>query len=93
MRILGYIEHPHLKVTVFKMDNKLSVKLESGLYEQIYKFRESDQLSTLEDVSALIDDTFLQDVEEILQQMHRRRNAAVERTIDAGTTDEFPVII
>ena len=34
MRILGYLEHPTLKITVFKMDNRISVKFENSLYEQ-----------------------------------------------------------
>ena len=39
MRILGYIDHPVVKITVFKMDNKFSVKFESIHYEQTFKFR------------------------------------------------------
>jgi len=93
MRIIGYIEHPHLKVTVFKMDNKLSVKFESGLYEQTYKFRMNDQLETLEDVKKMVDLPFLQAVEEELQRMHRVRNAALSRLIKEDEKDEFPVII
>ncbi|MBK7870450.1 MAG: hypothetical protein IPJ74_07085 [Saprospiraceae bacterium] len=50
MRIIGYIEHPVLKITVFKMDNKISIKFESGLYEQTYKFRSGDTISNLGDV-------------------------------------------
>ncbi|MFK7936015.1 MAG: hypothetical protein AB8G22_21050 [Saprospiraceae bacterium] len=93
MRIIGYIEHPHLKVTVFKMDNKLSVKFESGLYEQTYKFRMTEQLETLEDVKKLVDMPFLLAVEEELQRMHRVRNAALSRKIKTSETNEFPTII
>ena len=93
MRIIGYIEHPHLKVTVFKMDNKLSVKFESGLYEQTYKFRMDDRLASLEDVKKLVDMPFLQAVEEELQRMHRVRNAALSRITEVNAADEFPTII
>ena len=50
MRVIGNIDHPILKITAFKMDNKLSIKFESGLFEQTYKFRESEQLRLKEDV-------------------------------------------
>ena len=37
MRIIGQIEHPDLKITVFKSDNRISVKFENEGYEQIFK--------------------------------------------------------
>ena len=42
MRIIGYIEHPNLKITVFKNEGKVSVQLESGLNVQLYKFRDGE---------------------------------------------------
>jgi hypothetical protein len=37
MRIVGYIEDPQLKITVFQMNNRVSVKIEYRLMEQTYK--------------------------------------------------------
>lgn len=92
MRIIGNIEHPNLKITVFQMDNKLSVKFESGLYEQTYKFRTGEGLENLEDIKKLVDIPFMQAVEQELQRMHQIRNGALSR-IETGEEEEFEEII
>jgi hypothetical protein len=74
MRIIGYIEYPGIKATVFKMDNRLSVKFETGLYEQTYKFREGEGIETLEAAQAFVDEGFCRSVLGQFQQMHRLRN-------------------
>lgn len=93
MRIIGYIEHPNLKITVFKMDNKLSVKFENPLYEQVYKFRDSEQLDSLEDVKGLVDPAFIGQVLDQLTTMHQSRQAALERFSPAEEEDSFEEII
>jgi hypothetical protein len=93
MRIVGYIEHPVLKITVFKMNNRISVKLESGLYEQTYKFRESDDLATMEQVKQLIDAPFIQEVERELGQMHQRKLKALQRFLPPAEEEEFDELI
>jgi len=93
MRIIGHIDHPLLKITAFKMDNKLSIKFESGLFEQTYKFRESDQLSTFEDIQNLVDDGFINDVLEELKTMNQLKNRAFSRFITQNEADEFEEII
>lgn len=50
MRIIGYIEHPGMKITVFKTDTRISVKFETGFYEQTYKFPIDVHLQNLDDV-------------------------------------------
>lgn len=79
MRIIGYIDHPTLKITVFKMDNRLSVKFESGLYEQTYKFRSGMEINDLKDIEAIVDAPFLQAVMENMGTMHRTSNQALKR--------------
>ncbi|MEM1325757.1 MAG: hypothetical protein AAGI23_07385 [Bacteroidota bacterium] len=93
MRIIGYIEHPALKITVFKMNNRISVKLESGLYEQTYKFRERDDLANIEQVRQLIDEPFIKAVEKELGQMHQRKLQALQRFLPPAEEDEFDVLI
>jgi hypothetical protein len=44
MRIVGYIEHPVLKITVMQMNNRFVLKLEANMLEQTYKFHEDDNL-------------------------------------------------
>lgn len=93
MRIIGNIEHSALKITVFKMDNRLSVKFENGLYEQTYKFRMADHLESFTDVEKLVDGTFIQAVNEELKRMHQIRNAALGRFLPVEEEDEFEEII
>jgi geranylgeranyl pyrophosphate synthase len=93
MRIIGNIEHPVLKITVFKMDNKLSVKFETGQYEQTYKFRESDELHDFESMQRLVDEQFTAFVLEELERMHRAKNAALGRFLPKAGAQEFEEII
>ena len=93
MRIIGNIEHPVLKITVFKMENKISIKFESGLYEQTYKFRTGDGMETFEDVEKLVDSAFLEKVGDILQTMHDVKSQALLRQYTAQEEDEFETII
>ncbi|MDX1942299.1 MAG: hypothetical protein SFU99_17170 [Saprospiraceae bacterium] len=93
MRIIGYIEHPILKITVFKMGNKISIKFESGLYEQTYKLRSGEAVSTLADVEKIVDDTFCNEVLHILNQMHSIKNQAMIRALPTAPQEEFEEII
>lgn len=79
MRIIGDIPHPSMKITVFKMDNKLSVKFETGLYEQTFKFRESNELSDFDAMQRLVDEQFVQEVLEGFAKLHQVKNAAMGR--------------
>ena len=93
MRIIGYIEHPTLKITVFKMDDKLSLKFESGLYEQTYKFRASNEINDLVHIQSLVDEFFLQKVMSDLTQMHRTKMEAMSRFLPEERENEFEEII
>ena len=42
MRLLANIPHPLLRISIFTNDNRFTLKFESGLYEQTYKFRNGD---------------------------------------------------
>lgn len=93
MRIIGYIEHPVMKITVFKMDNKFSVKFESGLYEQTYKFRGGDAIENLTDIEKIVDPAFCQAVLQELSTMHKIKNQALARVLTADAEEEFEEII
>lgn len=93
MRIIGTIEHPTLKITVFKMNERLSVKLESGLYEQTFKFRSGEGIETLEDVKNFIDAGFIEGVSENLQRMHQLKMQALSRQLPDVEEEEFEEIV
>jgi hypothetical protein len=79
MRIIGEIPHPRFKITVFKMEHRLTLKMENGLYEQAYRFTLSDNLSGFEDVEKLLDDTFLEEVEARFQAMRAGTESLMRR--------------
>lgn len=93
MRIIGEINHPSLKITLFKMDNRLSVKFESGFYEQTYKFRVVDGLETAADLKKLVDPAFIESVNEQFIQLHRIKTEALNRHLPPADKDEFEEII
>lgn len=93
MRIIGYIEHPTLKITLFKMDNKLSIKFESGFYEQTYKFRAANGLETADDLTKLVDASFIEAVNEQFIQLHKIKLQAMTRHMPPKQENEFEVII
>jgi hypothetical protein len=93
MKIIGEVSHPRLKITVFKYEGKCSIKFEAGLLEQTYKFREDDRLQTFDDVKVLIDDIFIEKVEEILRGMIDARFEALDRNLPKLDENEFDVIL
>ncbi|MEY3051198.1 MAG: hypothetical protein RLY31_983 [Bacteroidota bacterium] len=79
MRIIGHIPHPAIKITVFKMDNRLSVKFETGHFEQTYKFREQEGLQYFQDVERLVDESLMNMVIRQFQDMQSVREACLDK--------------
>ncbi len=92
MRIVGDIPHPTLKITIFLHDSKYAVKFEAGLYEQTYKFRSGEEISSVEDIKAIVDDTFINQVQLALPLMHQHKLEALGRRKEE-VADEFDEII
>jgi hypothetical protein len=92
MRVVGEIEHPRLKITIFKNDGKFSIKFEAGLLEQIYKFRDDERLGGVDAVKSLVDAAFIAEIEGILTTMKTAQISAMERVFPIDE-DEFDVIL
>ena len=93
MRIIGYVEHPSLKITLFKTESRLSIKFESGFYEQTYKFRVTEGLETAADLKKLVDADFMEAVNEQFAQLHQIKLQALSRHMPPKREDEFETII
>lgn len=93
MRILGYLDHPVLKITVFKTDTRLSIKFENGDFEQTYKFRPTDQTNSLQEINQLLDEEMVETVLRRFDQMKVDFNASFTRHFSPPEDDEFPSII
>ena len=92
MRIIGYLDFPGVKTTVFKMDNRLSVKFETGLYEQTYKFREGEGADSLEEVKKIVNEHFFKSVTAQFQQMHALRNQGLSEAKGLAPEEVFEEI-
>ena len=81
MRIVGYIENEACKVTVFHQGLRFMVKFEDGLYEQAFKFRESDKIKGLNDIQKLIDKSFIDEVMNRFSDMRHSTGKLLDRFI------------
>lgn len=93
MRIIGHVEHPSLKITVFRMDNRTSVKFETSLYEQTFKLGDEERFATLEGVQLWADSQMIEAVLEGFQQMHQVRLEALARSFPTQGGEVFEEII
>ena len=93
MRIIGNIEHPELKISVFKMDNRITVKFENQAYEIGIKLGSNDQLNNLESVKKWADQSLIESVQHMMNQLHLYRLEADNRAFPAGLISEFEDII
>ncbi len=93
MRILGYLDHPILKITVFKTDTRLSIKFENNHFEQTYKFRPTEKTNSLNELRQLVDEPFIEKVMSHFQEMDQDFAAAFERNFPEEEDDDFPEII
>jgi len=93
MRIIGEIEHPSMKISVFKVSDRLSVKFEKMLLEQIFKFRDGSGIDTLENAKQLVSPTVLDEVEAQFDIMARIRRKGLEAIMSANDDEDFPVIM
>ena len=92
MRIVGEIDHPRLKISIFKNEGKFSIKFEAGLLEQTYKFRDDERLGSVDDVKRIVDADFIAEIENILRGMKQAQIQAMERTFPMNE-HEFDVIL
>ncbi|MFN8259746.1 MAG: hypothetical protein U0X41_02280 [Chitinophagales bacterium] len=83
MRIVGYIEHPVIKITVMQMNNRYVLKLEANMLEQTYKFNEDDNLRTMADIEKMVDESFLNECLKRFSDMNKSRGETYQRNISA----------
>lgn len=93
MRVLGYIENTPYKVTVFKMNQKFTVKFETGLYELAFKLREADNMQGMEDIKQFVDEDLVSSVRRRFHEMHRAALSAFAKLNRNNSEDEFDEII
>lgn len=58
MRVIGEIQHPACKITLFHWNNRYLIKLEQDYLEQTYKVQEYD-IATEDEVRRMITEDFI----------------------------------
>jgi hypothetical protein len=79
MRVVAELPHPDCKITIFSMNQKYIIKLEKGIFEQIYKLSELDIPDGVNGVFQLLDAEFLKTANQRFDQMRSDFNSAYKR--------------
>ncbi|HMT00070.1 MAG TPA: hypothetical protein PKA12_15055 [Saprospiraceae bacterium] len=78
MRIIDEINRGELKVTVFKMNDRLSLKFEKDLNEVIFKFRDGSGID-MDNYNTYLNDSLLLKMEALLYSANVLKHDALER--------------
>lgn len=78
MRIIGYIPHEKITITVFSMNDKYQVQFEAGSMMQTFKFLHSD-VEGVDGVKKVLDEEFMTRLMERFNEMYLSLKAAKER--------------
>lgn len=79
MRTVAELPHPDFKITIFNMNQRYIIKFEQGAIEQTYKISEMDIVEGVNGIFELIDETFLNTINETFKQMRNSFNEAYNR--------------
>lgn len=95
MRVIGYLPHPHMKITIFETTSRFPVQFEDGSRVQIYRIRRGNGIESLADVKQLIDVEFCNAVSKELLRMADLERRLYDRSTGAAgeEKDDLPSII
>ena len=79
MRVLAELPHPDCKITIFSMNQKYIIKLEKGIFEQIYKLSELDIPDGVNGIFQILDAEFMEGVSRRFNEMRDDFNGAYKR--------------
>ena len=81
-----------IHVTVFKMHNRFTLKLEWNRLEQVIKLDMRDGIDDVHTLTSLIDTDFIRESQSIFEMMMKNKNRRLEKII-SFKDEEFPHII
>lgn len=95
MRIIGNIDHPQLKISVFESGDRFPVQFEDGQNAIICKLRRGDGLERLEDVKKWVDANFCAAIAQQLVALGQLQQKQLKHfsSINSGGLDDLPTII
>lgn len=91
MRVIGEIKHPKYKITVLKMNEKITIQIEDRLVSQSYVFRDGSGVSNLSTAEQLLTPSFLEKIDARFAQMNIDYLHALEG-MNAEEFDDFEII-
>lgn len=91
MRIIGEIQHSRYKITVLKMNEKVTIQIEDRLVSQSYVFRDGSGIKDLASAENLLDETFMKKVEARFVEMNKDYINALEK-VHNEAFDDFEII-
>jgi hypothetical protein len=78
MRIIGEIQHPECKITLFSWNNRYLIKLEQGLLEQTFKINQFD-LTSENDLHKAVNSEFMREALDRFRDME----ASLRKSLDS----------
>tara|TARA_R110002124_G_scaffold205620_2_gene371977 strand:+ start:91 stop:342 length:252 start_codon:yes stop_codon:yes gene_type:complete len=78
MRYIKDIPNNQFKIGLFNWNNKYIIKIESGMYEQIYKI-DAYEIDDESELARIFDDTFIKSVKSRFEMMHSDCNLSLKR--------------
>ncbi|MBK8053819.1 MAG: hypothetical protein IPK35_11265 [Saprospiraceae bacterium] len=93
MRIIDEFNADEIKVTVFKMNEKISIKFEKNLLEQVYKFRDGSGISNPDMARKFCTTDTIRSIRIIFDQMAENRLATLKQLFEVNTEETFDRII
>lgn len=92
MRIIGRLPHPKMQITVFQNDGRFPVQFEMHGQSQQYRFRQSDALSNLGHIEAIVDEEFKRGVLETFAAMRKIQSRVIADHLEDPADNELPEI-
>ena len=91
MRIIGEIPHAVYKITVLKMNEKVTIQIEDRLVSQSFIFRDGSGIKDLSTAEQLLTFDFMQKVSARFNSMSKDYMEALEK-VNEARFDDFDII-
>jgi hypothetical protein len=92
MRLIGEVPHPVFKISVFKMDNKLSVQIADSSAEILLKFRDGMGVDNVDDVKKYLDRETMDSITKQMAEIAEKHNNRIKNYYQ-DLNDSWPEII
>ncbi|MBK8699163.1 MAG: hypothetical protein IPN29_06320 [Saprospiraceae bacterium] len=92
MRIIREIDHGPLKTTIFKMNDRLSIKFEKDLNELIYKFRDGSGIE-LDNLDIFLSEERITTAASLLDRAQELKHKGIMEVVSRDEADDLPSII